>query len=115
MQVQVLIKPNGSILAEFDNLESARQHRLTQVRHLRATPQERRKLIDDVENVFPITSDNSLTWIALFQLIAGRSCCFCGFTWKGRGDMYRRDAVRANMSDNYAIACNVCWNVGRRL
>jgi hypothetical protein len=60
--------------------------------------------------VVPITDENreSLKWITLAQLLDGKACIFCGFTWTSREKVLERDPVKASLDGD--VACKQCWD-----
>lgn len=52
---------------------------------------------------------SGLKWLAIAQMLDGRSCCFCGFTWTCRDDVYKREPIAASAGAK-DIACKPCWD-----
>jgi hypothetical protein len=66
--------------------------------------------------VTKITDENrdALKWLALAQMLDGRSCAFCGFTWNSRKSVIEREPIAASQGGNN-VACKPCWDAGKRL
>lgn len=60
------------------------------------------------------TAHKDLAWLALAQMIDGRSCCFCGYKWESRADVLLREPIAASVGGK-DLACQPCWNEGKRL
>ena len=63
-----------------------------------------------------ITDDNrdALKWLAVAQMLDGRACVFCGFAWNSRESVNEREPIAANDGAK-DLACQPCWDAGKRL
>jgi len=63
-----------------------------------------------------ITDDNreGLKWLALAQMLDGRSCEFCGYTYNSRQSVLDREPIAATQGGD-KIACKPCWDSGKRV
>lgn len=61
--------------------------------------------------IVPITDENrdDLKWLTVAQMLYGRSCCYCGFTWASRADVEARAPIVASVGAE-TLACAPCWN-----
>jgi hypothetical protein len=63
-----------------------------------------------------VTDENrdALKWLAVAQMLDGRFCVFCGYTWSSRESVTERHPIAASNGAK-DIACKPCWDSGKRL